>query len=397
MSGDRAVSRGRTRLAYLTNIPSPYRAAMIRTWAQHNPHLSISVFYTDPDDQGRGWAADSIGHGVKETRLPVLAAVKKYGKLNRRLFAMVRNHDIIMIGGFEQASYLAAAILARMTGKPVILLFDGFSPARFGNEPRLVLALKRFTARLSQGFFANGAVGMRYLREQVGVSTDRAIHNQFLSHRDEPVKEARTLLTGMSKAQIRQRLGIEGEGRSILMSCGYLIERKRIDLIIDAIASLPEAKRPLLLVVGTGELADELKGRADRTGVPAHFAGFKLGRDLAEYYFAADGLVLASSDDPWGLVINEAMSAGLPVLVSDACGASSDLVREGINGFTFHAGDVKSLSKKLSDLLSADLLAMGKASQSIITGWTPLHSAQSLGRVVADTQKKMPTEASKGK
>ena len=246
-----ARAGGERRLAYLTNIPSPYRAVMIRAWAALNPDLAISVFYTDPDDQGRNWAADAIGGGVREIRLPVLASLGRYGKLNRSLVRMVRNHDVIMIGGFEQASYLAAAVLARIMAKPVILLSDGFSPARFGTESAPILALKRVTARFADGFFANGVVGARYLREQIGVGADRPIRNQFLSHSDLPIQQARDSLSGVTKAQIRQRLGRQADGdRSVLLSCGYLIRRKRNDLVIDAIARLPAGMQPCVEAEG---------------------------------------------------------------------------------------------------------------------------------------------------
>lgn len=374
----------RCRLAYLTNIPSPYRADMIRAWARHNPQLAISVFYTDPDDQGRGWGADPVGEGVTETRLPVIAGIRKYGKLNRHLAAMIHDHDIVMIGGFEQASYLVAALLAKLRGKPVVLLFDGFSPARFGTEPAPILALKRLTVRLAQGLFANGTVGARYLREQLGVAADRPIRNQFLSHREGPVEAARQRMAGMDKAQIRHALGIPDEGRPVLMTCGYLIARKRIDLIIDAIARQPQEQRPLLLVVGDGELRDALQRRAADAGVAAHFAGFQLGPDLAAFYLAADAFVLASDDDPWGLVVNEAMSAGLPVLASDACGVALDLVRDNVNGFVFRTGDVDSLADALARLRAADGDALGRTSRALVAQWTPAHSATSLAQAVTD-------------
>ncbi|MET3438009.1 glycosyltransferase family 4 protein [Sphingomonas sp. 1185] len=372
------------RLAYLTSIPSPYRADMVRAWARHNPHLAISVFYTDPDDQGRGWDADPVGEGVTETRLPVIAAFQKYGKFNRKLAAMVRDHDVIMIGGFEQASYLTAALLAKLYRKPVILLFDGFSPARFGTEPAPILALKRLTVRLAQGLFANGTVGARYLREQLGVARDTPIHNQFLSHREAPIETARQRMASKDKAQIRHALGIPDDGRPVLMTCGYLTTRKRIDLIIDAIARRPHAQRPLLLVVGDGALREILQRQAAEAGVPAYFAGFRLGADLASFYLAADAFVLASNDDPWGLVVNEAMSAGLPVLVSDACGVALDLVKDDVNGFVFRTGDAASLADALTRLETMDCEAMADASRSLVAQWTPAHSAASLGKAVAD-------------
>ncbi len=377
----------RRRLAYLTNIPSPYRTDMIRAWARGNPDIAISVFYTDPDDQGRGWSTEPVGEEVAETRLPVLGSIRKYGKINRRLVRMVRTHDVVMIGGFEQVSYLITALLAKINGKPVILLFDGFSPARFGTEPAPVLLLKRLTAKLAAAFFANGTVGRRYLHEQIGVAAECPIHDQRLSHRAAPIEEARHLAVGVNRAQIRTRLGIADGGRRVIMTCGYLIARKRIDLIINAIAGLPEADRPLLLVVGSGELAGGLREQAKQMGVPAHFAGFKLGRDLAAYYFAADIFVLASSDDPWGLVINEAMAAGLPVLASDACGATLDLVRDGVNGYTFHSGDANDLRDAIIRLQGADLAAMGASSRSIIAGWTPVLSAENLRLSIEDALK----------
>lgn len=377
------VTRPRCRLAYLTNIPSPYRADMVRAWARDNPHLAISVFYTDPDDQGRGWGNDPVGAGVTETRLPVIAGIRRYGKLNRHLAAMVRAHDVIMIGGFEQASYLAAALFARLYRKPVVLLFDGFSPARFGREPAPILALKRFTARLAHGFFANGMVGARYLREQIGVPAGVPIRNQFLSHREAPIATARERFAEMDKAQIRQALGIPDDGRPILMTCGYLIPRKRIDLIIDAIAQMPPAKRPRLLVVGDGELRTALMDQAVQADVPAHFTGFKLGADLAAYYLAADAFILASDDDPWGLVLNEAMSAGLPVLASDACGAVLDLIRAGDNGFVFRSEDTDALRIALENLVHSDMTAMGQCSKSMIEQWNSARSAVELGKIAA--------------
>jgi glycosyltransferase involved in cell wall biosynthesis len=384
MSDHAGTGGPRIRLAYLTNIPAPYRAVMLRAWADENPDLALSVCYTDPDDQGRGWSVDAIGHGVAETRLPVAASIRKYGKLNRGLHRMVRDHDVIMIGGFEQASYLVVALWARLMGKPVVLLFDGFSPARFGNEPAPVLALKRLTARLCQGFFANGTVGERYLREQAGVAAGQAIYNQYLSHSDAPIRAARDALAGMSKPQIQARLGIDAAGRPVLLCCGYLIPRKRIDLVIEAIGQLAEGERPMLLIVGSGPEETALRDMAARLAVPTHFAGFRQGQELAEHYFAADGLVLASNDDPWGLVVNEAMSAGLPVLVSDACGAALDLVRDSENGFVFDWRSADSLAQAIGKLLASNLNQLGATSQAMVADWTPSQSARNLGLVVRD-------------
>ncbi len=388
MPADRAGGQtGRPlRLAYLTNIPTPYRREMIAAWAARNPHLAIATYYTDQNDQGRGWTTAPVGGTVQEHRLAPGIDVPGYGKLNRGLRRMVAECDMLMIGGFEQAGYLAAALWARAMGKPVVLLFDGFSPARFATDPRSALLLKRLTARLSDGFFANGTAAARYLRDRLGGGRNKPLRDQRLSHVAVPIAAARRRWQGMPSGAVRQALGLPAGERPVLMSCGYLIERKRIDLTIDAVATLPATRRPDLLVMGTGPLQDALAARARAQGVIAHFPGFRQGDALADHYFAADALVLSSNDDPWGLVVNEAMDAGLPVLVSDACGAAEDLVRDGVNGHVFPSGDTAALSGCIAALLDADPAAMGRASRDIIAGWTPERSAENLALLIADIQ-----------
>jgi glycosyltransferase involved in cell wall biosynthesis len=82
--------------------------------------------------------------------------------------------------------------------------------------------------------------------------------------------------------------------------------------------------------------------------------------------------------------VNEAMASGLPVLVSDRCGCAGDLVRNGINGFTFDPHNVEELSKLMVDLSrpETDLVAMGQASQEIISQWSPGRFAEGLAQAV---------------
>ena len=90
------------------------------------------------------------------------------------------------------------------------------------------------------------------------------------------------------------------------------------------------------------------------------------------------------SVEQWGLVVNEAMAAGLPVLVSRACGCAPDLVREGVNGFTFDPYDVGGLAGLMVRMSSGELnlKTMGEASQVIIAGWTPEVFGENLLRAV---------------
>lgn len=362
------------RIAYLTNIPSPYRTVMMEAWAtrmERELAIGLAVYFTDEDDQGRGWNAGAA-RGVPEMRLPTIVQVPGYGRLNRGLWRMVRENDIVMIGGFEQASYLAAACLARLMGRKVILLFDGFSPKRIGRDPAAVKLVKWLTGRLAHGYFANGSVGREVMLRIVG-AREYLIFNQYLSVSTCHIERERTRQPDMER--LRAELGLPS-GRPIAAFCGYLIARKRPELILEAVAGLDD--RPAVLFIGRGPLQEALERQARTLGVEAIFCGFREGADLARHYRASDFLILPSDDDPWGLVVNEAMAAGLPVIASDACGATPDLVIEGVTGFSFVAGDAADLRRAISALLAADRPAMAEAALARIGEWTPEHSARSL-------------------
>ena len=100
-------------------------------------------------------------------------------------------------------------------------------------------------------------------------------------------------------------------------------------------------------------------------------AGFVNQRELPSWYAAADTLVLPSdSRETCGLVVNEAMAAGLPVVVSDAAGCSPDLVRSGENGFTYACGDVAALTDRLTSIVALGpegRTHLGKRSRDIVT------------------------------
>lgn len=367
-----------TSIAYLTNIATPYRVAMVEAWVSAlGRNFDLTVYYTDKGDQGRGWEVRPI-EGAEETRLATIVSIPKYGKLNTGLLKMVRTHDLLIIGGFEQASYLVAAFLARLLGKKVILLFDGFSPSRFDSEKWGVRWIKRVTASLCHAYFANGTVGARYLsRLKV---PPRAIFNQYLSASTRDIDYAAA--AGIDRDKIRSRFDLPARARLVAF-CGYLIERKRVDLLIEAVSRLPAAGRPVVAVIGSGPLKTAISSLAARLGVDARFVGFQDSVGLAQLYRAVDLLVLSSNDDPWGLVVNEAMAANLPVIVSDACGCAEDLVIPNRNGFVFRSGDAEHLAECLRLALAANLEAMGRSSRNIIDQWTPAHSGRSLAACIA--------------
>jgi glycosyltransferase involved in cell wall biosynthesis len=130
-----------------------------------------------------------------------------------------------------------------------------------------------------------------------------------------------------------------------------------------------------LVLLGDGELRAQVQRKILQLGISdaVWLPGFQQYGNLPGVYGLAGAFVHASTVEQWGLVVNEAMAAGLPVLVSDRCGCVPDLVQYGVNGFTFDPYDVEALANLMFHVSSdaCDRAAMGRASQSIISQWTP--------------------------
>jgi glycosyltransferase involved in cell wall biosynthesis len=137
-----------------------------------------------------------------------------------------------------------------------------------------------------------------------------------------------------------------------------------------------------LVLLGDGVLRSSLESQVSSLGLQhcVHLPGFKQYPDLPAYYARAGAFIHASTTEQWGLVVNEAMASGLPVLVSNRCGCAADLVQEGVNGFTFDPFNVEQLAQlmlRVSDF-RFPISDFGAASAGIISNWGSEQFAQGL-------------------
>jgi glycosyltransferase involved in cell wall biosynthesis len=246
------------------------------------------------------------------------------------------------------------------------------------SETRRTLArgLKRLLLprlfRLIDGFLAIGTLNREYYL-RYGVPQRKifmmpyAVDNEFFQKK---AGEAR-----VRREQLRAELGLE-QGRPVILYVAKLQRRKRpMDLLEAYVQLSPDGirePRPYLLFVGDGEERRRLEERVRGLGWRSvRFLGFKTQSELPRYYDLCDVFVLPSAHEPWGLVVNEAMNAAKPVVVSDQVGCAPDLVRDGVNGFVFPAGDIGALAERLRRLTEDPELArrMGEESLRIIDKW----------------------------
>jgi glycosyltransferase involved in cell wall biosynthesis len=166
--------------------------------------------------------------------------------------------------------------------------------------------------------------------------------------------------------------------------CGQMIARKGLDHLLAAFALLPPAAR-LLLVGREAELPALLEPLPATVRERIEYAGFQAPEALAGFFAKADVFVLPSRHDGWGVVVNQAIAAGLPVIVSDHVGAGFDCVRSGENGFVFPMGDVPALATALRHFIDApeDIARFGARSREIAVDFTPSIGAEKWVRALA--------------
>jgi glycosyltransferase involved in cell wall biosynthesis len=182
------------------------------------------------------------------------------------------------------------------------------------------------------------------------------------------------------KPETRGEFGLP---ENYFLASARFIPKKNLPRLIEAYALYRKKAGPWSLVLlGDGALRPDLCRLISDLGLQndVQLPGFRQYSELPAYYGLANAFIHASTTEQWGLVVNEAMASGLPVLVSDRCGCAADLVQEGVNGFTFDPRQVNQLAElmlKISDS-QFPISDFVTASARIIARWKPEHFAQGL-------------------
>ena len=175
---------------------------------------------------------------------------------------------------------------------------------------------------------------------------------------------------------------------------GRLIDYKNLFLFLDAFheAMQRSSEKWGILILGDGELKADLQHHVSENNIQnISFQNGVSWQQVPEYLTLSDVLVLPSYSEPWGLVVNEAMACGLPVIVSEKCGCAIDLVRNGENGFTFAPDSSESLMKILLKFINqkVDSEKMGVISEQIIADYAPKNVASEMYRGFQKTFQKI--------
>ena len=172
-----------------------------------------------------------------------------------------------------------------------------------------------------------------------------------------------------SKDELKKELGLANKYKYLFV--GRLEEVKNVRLLLEAFAEVKQKTNDVsLLIVGDGSLKNELEQYAyDHQIRDVVFAGYIVFPEIIKYYKVSDAFVLPSSYEPWGLVVNEAMTLDLPVIVSSDVGCRADLLEEGKNGFVFESGQKQDLVKKMESIKTDNDHKMSLAAKKKIAEW----------------------------
>lgn len=177
-------------------------------------------------------------------------------------------------------------------------------------------------------------------------------------------------------------------GTVTFLFCGQMIARKGLDHLLAAFVTLPENAR-LLLVGREAELPQMLASLSENVRTRIRYAGFQAPGALPQFFAQADVFVLPSRYDGWGVVVNQALGAGLPIIASDQVGAAHDLVTLGENGFHFPAGNVTALGEMMRRFTDQPTLCetMATASRARAAGWAPERGAERWAHALKEVTK----------
>ena len=293
------------------------------------------------------------------------------------------NPHVVAINGYSYHDAWSALIWCKRNRRPAILMSD----SKCDDAPRSVWKewLKQRIVRQFDSALCAGVSSRNYL-EQLGMKSEEifegldAIDNDFFwqgARQARQNRDSHRSLPGLETQEaffLASARCVKGKNLDGLMNA-YALYRRRV--CEAGVGQIPWR----LVILGDGPERSALERMVHSIGIQGVcFAGFHQIDQLPTYYGLASVFIHPTHQDTWGLVVNEAMAAGLPVLVSKQAGCAPDLVHEGENGFTFSPDDMGTLTNLMMLMSSGqvDLMAMSQASRNRIKEWGPERFAQGL-------------------
>ena len=383
---DAAVS-GKKRTALLFHRVGPYHFARARAAGKMVNTKLIEVFKSD---DVYGWDPVPGADGFERVTLFENNLQAKPQLIHGVQAALDEcKPDVVAIPGWADAVAFSAIQWCGTNRVPVIVM----SETTAWDESRIVWKerIKRYILKMCAAGFVGGRPHAEYLvrlgmsRENIFQGYD-AVDNEYFNRK---TNEARK-----RAPEIRKKYGLP---ENYLLASARFVDKKNLLNLIRAYALYRQLvekneKQPgkaeiwHLVLLGDGPLKSDLNDLINSLGLQEFvlLPGFKQYDELPAFYALARAFIHCSTVEQWGLVVNEAMASGLPVLVSSRCGCAQNLVQEGVNGFTFDPYNVEQMADVMARISGPQfpISDFGAASTRIIADWSPDRFAKGLSQAV---------------
>lgn len=344
------------KILFYTNIPSPYRVDFFNELGKY---CELTVLFeagysTERNDLWKQYHLDNF-EGIIMTGKRTAVDMAFCPEVIRHLKA--EKYDEIVITIMASFTSILAVNWLRLHHIPFIYEGDGgFVHA----ESRIKYLLKHNVISHAKYCFSTSEVFDDYCKNY-GARPEKIYRYPFTSVWEKNLVEKPLPIA--AKQILRAQYGIQEE--HMLISVGQMIPRKGFDILLRASQALDITWG--IYLVG-GRPSDELRYLVEKLSLEnVHFIDFMPKEKLWKYYQAAEIFVLPTRDDPWGLVVNEAMANALPVITTTRCIAGLEMVKDGVNGFLYDPEDVDQLKRILMEISNCTLNLEKMADAALLT------------------------------
>lgn len=375
------------RVAFWHNVFAPYRVPLFQRLAAYDD-IDLTVYYGSSKDRYRQWEIN-FGEGYHYVELPYVSIPFYPYKLNHTLLPELLRQKYDVFIAVENEIGCQLTYLAKLWTKTPLILWSIQMDYQIVRDPSdyehsaIVRKLPGFLGRnIKRLVFFPFQYGAGYVKAHAdaylaaGRETEKHLVSAgahgpiFLFGNSVDSQTFCQQLQQQHASELKHALRLEG--KTVILSVSYLQKRKGVQYLIEAFIRLnhPDA---VLVIVGDGEYKAELLKLVPEGRNDILFVGHD--EKTARYYAMADIFVMPSFSDPWGLTVNEAMLAGLPVITTSNVGAQ-ELIQG--NGYVIPPRDSSALETALQHLLHDPELRreMGRRSQEVIKSYTIEHAAK---------------------
>ncbi len=347
------------KILFIANIPSPYRVDFFNELGRF---YNLTVVFERGSDIKREWIVDhsfKFNYYILDLRL--LSIVSSFKRL--RYVIEKEHYDLIILGGYSTIGGILSTLYFKIKRIRYVLNADG---GFIKKDNFIKLFIKKFLISSAHYWLSTGENCRGYLIHY-GAKKENIYEYPFAS-----VKYSKEELKELSKEEVRYLKEKYKLRDKVILYVGSFIKLKGVEELIGAFEKLKD-KDASLLLIGGGELKKEYVTYIEERNIPnIVIMDFIQKEALVDFYKISDIFVLPSRGDVWGLVINEAMSFGLPIVSSNKVGAALDMTKEYKNSLIYESGNIDELKEKLQMLLRDRNLRQdyGEMSRGIIEDYT---------------------------